>query len=102
VGTADFDLNGRADYLLFNTNTGQSAIWYMSGRTRVGAVYGPSVGVTFYHLIGAADYNGEGYPDYILFNISTHQTLILFLHNNVSVGSAFGPTLPVEWTLTLP
>src|SRR5437879_4375538 len=67
VGTADFNLNGRTDYLLFNTNTGQTAIWYMSGRTRVGAVYGPSVGVTFYQLKGAADYSGEGYPDYILF-----------------------------------
>lgn len=77
-------------------------MWYMSGRTRIGAVYAPSVGTGFYKLMGAADYSGDGYPDYVLFNISTHETLILFLHNNVSIGSGFGPTLPAQWTLTLP
>ena len=101
VGTADFNLDGHTDYLLYNTSTRQSAIWNMSGRSRVGGAYGPPI-TSDYELRGAADFNGDGHPDYVLFNRSTRQTAIWYLNNNLYVSAAFGPPIPGGWSLALP
>jgi len=65
VGVADFDGDGRPDYLLFNSTSHQTAIWYLSGPTLVGAASGPSI-ASGYTLVGAADFNADGKPDYVL------------------------------------
>jgi hypothetical protein len=78
-----------------------SVIWYLSGPTRIGSTFGPTI-ATGYILVGAADFNGDAKPDYVLFNPSTRRTELWYLNNNVRIGSALGPTLPAGWILLLP
>jgi hypothetical protein len=98
---ADFDADGRHDYLLFNASTRRSAIWYLAGVTFVSSAFGPTI-ASGYELTGTADFNGDGKPDYLLFNPSTRQTAIWYMNNNVLLGGAFGPTLPPAWNLVAP
>jgi hypothetical protein len=101
VGIADFNRDGKRDYLLFNPSTRQTAIWYLNNNVRIGGAFGPTIGAG-YDLSGAADFNRDGKPDYLLFNPSTRQTAIWYMNNNVRIGTAVGPTLAVGWTLTAP
>jgi hypothetical protein len=98
---ADFNRNGKTDYLLFKTSTHRSAIWYPSEVIFVGGVYE----LTFangYELKRAADFNGGSSPDYVPYNPSTRGTAIWYMNNNVAIGSAFGPILPPAWNLVAP
>src|SRR5438045_8674731 len=85
-------------YDLFNSTTDQTAIWYMSGPTRIASAYAPSL-PDGWVLVATGDFNGNNNPDYVLYNASTRQTAIWYLNNNVYVRGAFGPTLPVNWRL---
>ena len=98
---ADFNLDGKTDYLLFNPSTRQSAFWYLSGVTSLGGAYGPTIAAG-YELVGTADFNREGKPDYLLYNASTRQTAIWYINNNVLLGGAYGPTLLAGWGLVGP
>jgi FG-GAP-like repeat len=101
AGAADFNRDGKADYLLFNPVTRQSKIIYLSGGMVLAAQYGPTID-TGYELVGASDFNGDSKPDYVLFNPSTGQTQIWYLDNYLLLGTANGPTLPGGWTLAAP
>jgi hypothetical protein len=101
VGTADFNRDGKSDFVLFNSTTRQSAIWYMSGATRISATYGPTIASGFV-LRGAADFNSDLSPDLLLVNPSTRETTILYLSGAILLSSASGPTLPSVWTLIAP
>jgi FG-GAP-like repeat len=101
VGTADFNRDGKCDYLLFNPSTHTSVIWYLSGTVRVGSAFGPTIAAG-YNLIGAADFNRDYKPDYLLFNPSTHTSVIWYLSGATRVGSAFGPTLAAGYILAAP
>jgi hypothetical protein len=98
VGAADFDRNGHTDYLLFNSITRQTAIWYLSGPTFLRGAYGPTL-PSGWELVATADFNGNGYPDYVLYNSSTRRTAIWYLNNNIFVSGAYGPTIPAGWSL---
>jgi hypothetical protein len=98
---ADFDRDGKVDYLLFKPATRQSQIWYLSGPTYVSAANGPTV-TSGYQLAGTADFNRDTKPDYLLYNPSTRQTAIWYMNNNVHVSSANGPTIPAGWSLAAP
>ena len=90
---ADFNGDGNLDYALFNPGTRQTAIWYLSGVTLIGGVYGPTL-PNNWALVGVADFDGNGSPDYVLYNAGTRQTAIWYLNNFQLIGGAFGPTLP--------
>jgi hypothetical protein len=94
----DFNSDNRPDYLLFNSSTGQSAIWYMNNNSYLGGAYAPTI-PSGWQLKGVADYNGDGYQDYALFNPSTRQTSIWYLNGPNYVSNAAGPTLPSGWQL---
>jgi len=98
---ADFNGDNNPDYLLFNSSTGQTAIWYLSGPTFVGGAYGPSI-VSGYTLIGAADFDGDGKPDYALYSSAMQRTAVWYLNNNALTSGAFGPSLPANWSLIAP
>ena len=98
---ADVNADGRADYLLFNPSTRQSATWYLAGVTFIGGTFGPTI-ASGYELKGTADFNGDGMPDYVLLNPSTRRTALWYLNNNTFIGAAFGPTLPAGWGLVAP
>jgi len=99
VATADFNGDGKPDYLLYNASTGQTAIWYLNNNVCVGGVYGPTVPVGW-SLVSSVDFNGDGKTDYLLFNATTGQSAIWYLNNNVYVSGVYGPTLPSGWQLT--
>jgi hypothetical protein len=98
---ADFNSDGKRDYLLFNASTRQTAIWYMNSNVLVSGAFGPTI-VSGYQLAGTADFNGDGKPDYLLFNTSTRRTAIWYLNNNTFISSAYGPTVPTGWNLVAP
>jgi hypothetical protein len=41
--TADFNGDGKPDYVLYQANTRQTAIWYMNNNVFVGGAYGPTL-----------------------------------------------------------
>jgi hypothetical protein len=94
----DFNRDGHPDYLLLNSSTGQTVIWYLNNNVLIGAASGPTLPAGW-SLVGVADFNGDGHPDYLRFNSSTGQTVIWYLNNNVLIGAALGPTLPAGWSL---
>ena len=101
IGIADFNGDTHPDSALFNASNGQTAIWYLSGRTLIGTAYGPSV-PSGWALVATGKFNPGGSPDYVLYNVNTRQTAIWYLNNNVFVSSAFGPTISPGWSLVGP
>ena len=102
AGIPDFNRDGKLDYLLFNASTERTAIWNLSGPTRIGYAFGPTIAAG-YNLVGAADFNGDAgdaRPDYVLFNPSTRGTTLWYVDNNVRIGTAFGPPLPAGWSFS--
>jgi hypothetical protein len=43
VATADFNGDGKPDYLLYNAATQETAIWYLNNNVFVGAAFGPTL-----------------------------------------------------------
>jgi YVTN family beta-propeller protein len=98
TSTYDFNGDGKPDFVLYNANTRQTAIWYLNNSVYLGGAYGPTLPAGW-KLIDTADFNGDGHPDYALFNANTRTTAIWYLNNNVYVSGAYGPTLPSGWQL---
>lgn len=98
IATADFNGDGKPDYVLYDANTRQTAIWYMNNNVFVSSAYGPTLAVGW-GLRAVADFNRDGHPDYALFNPTTDQTAIWYLSGPTFIGSAYGPTVPIGWEL---
>jgi N-acetylneuraminic acid mutarotase len=94
----DFNGDGYPDYVLYNTSTRQTAIWYLNNNVYIGGALSPTLPPGWV-LIDVADFNGDSHPDYALFNPNTHATAIWYLNNNVYVNGAYGPSLPSSWHL---
>jgi elongation factor P hydroxylase len=94
----DFNGDGHPDYVLRDTNTRQTAIWYLNNSVFIGSAYGPMLPVGW-SLRGAADFNVDSHPDYALFRPSNDRTAIWYLNNNVLINAMYGPTLPADWEL---
>jgi hypothetical protein len=43
VGVADFNRDGHPDYLLFNSTSGATVIWYMNNNVHVTGASGPAL-----------------------------------------------------------
>jgi hypothetical protein len=43
AGLADFDGNGRPDYLLYNSSTRRTAVWYLNNYQLIGNAAGPTI-----------------------------------------------------------
>ena len=93
VGVVDFNGDGHPDYLLFNSSTQQTGIWYLNNSVLSSGLFGPTLPAGW-SVVGVADFNGDGHPDYLLFNSSTRQTGIWYLNNNVLSSGLFSPALP--------
>ena len=93
VGVADFNGDGHSDYLLFNSSTRRTAIWYLNNNVLSSGLYGPTLPVGW-TVVGVAGFNGDVKPDYLLYNGSTRQTAIWYLNNNVLSSGLFGPAIP--------
>ena len=98
VATDDFNLDGFADYVLYNPSSHQTAIWYLHNNIRIGTASGPTL-LTGWKLVGVEDFNDDNHPDYALFNPVTHHTQIWYMSGPTRIGTASGPTLPIAWDL---
>jgi len=101
VDVADFNGDSQPDYLLYNTSTHQTAVWYLNNNVFVSGAYGPTLPAGW-KVVGVADFDGDGRPDYLLFNSTipggptlppSHQTAIWYLSGTTYVRGAYGPTL---------
>jgi hypothetical protein len=101
VATGDFNDDLKPDFVIFNSSTRQTAIWYLNNNVFIGGAFGPSIPAPW-SLVGIADFNRDGKRDYLLFNPSTGETAIWYLNNKVRIGTAVGPTLPAGYTLAAP
>ena len=43
AGLTDFDGNGGPDYLLYNSSTRQTAVWYLNNYLLIGDAAGPTI-----------------------------------------------------------
>jgi hypothetical protein len=43
LATADFNGDGRPDYVLFNPSSRRTAIWYLNNNIFIGGAYGPTL-----------------------------------------------------------
>jgi hypothetical protein len=99
--TADFNGDRHPDFLLFNLDTRQTAIWYMNNNVLFAAALGPTIPLGW-GLAGIGDFNGDGRPDFVLGQAmpnGTVRTAIWYMNNNVLFAVAFGPTIPDGWSL---
>jgi uncharacterized protein YbdZ (MbtH family) len=95
---SDFNRDGHPDYLLFNSMTHGTVIWYMNNNVHIGGAAGPTLPAGW-NVVGVADFNRDLHPDYLLFNANSRATVIWYMNNNVHVTGANGPTLPVGWSV---
>jgi len=95
---SDFNNDGHPDYLLYNSTTRQTVIWYMNNNVRIGSATGPTLPAGW-QVAAVADFNLGGHPDYLLFNPATRQTVIWYMNNNVRLSSTVGPTPPAGWSV---
>src|SRR4029077_13577731 len=98
AAVADFNGDGKPDYVLYNAATHQTAIWYLNNNVLISGVFGPTLPAGW-GLRGAADFNSDSHPDYGLFNSATRQPAIWDLSGPMFVGGALGPSPPSGWAL---
>jgi hypothetical protein len=94
----DFTNDTKPDFVLYNTSTHGTAIWYMNNSVLQGGVFGPTLPAGW-NVIDVADFNRNGNLDYALFSPSTQQTAIWYLSGGALVSGLFGPILPSGWAL---
>ena len=100
-GVADFNGDGKPDFLLYNVFSNRTAIWYLNNNVFLSGRFGPTIPAGW-SVVGVADFDRDGHPDYVLENPNTHRTVIWYLNNNVFTRGAYGPTLPPRWNLVAP
>ena len=98
VAVGDFNADGKPDYVIYNTFTRQTAIWYLNNNVFASGDFGPTLPANW-RVVGVADFNGDNKPDYLLYSASTRQTVIWSLSGPTFVIGAFGPTIASGYTL---
>jgi hypothetical protein len=98
VGVGDMNGNGKADIVWYNSQTGETQVWYMDGHRRVdrGTVLGEDGNPIFigppWSIVGVGDMNGNGKADIVWYNSVTHETQVWYMdgHRRVDRGTVLG------------
>ena len=98
ITTADFNGDAKPDYVLYNADTRQTAIWYMDNNVFVSGAWGPTLPLNW-ELKDVEDFNSDSQADYALFYPNRGYTAIWYMSGPTLVGGASGPTLPGSWEL---
>jgi len=62
---ADFNGDGKPDYVLYNASTRQTATWYLNNNVFAGGAFGPTL-PSGWGLAAVGDFNADSKPDYVL------------------------------------
>jgi sugar lactone lactonase YvrE len=97
--TADFDGDGRADFLWYNNSTGDRYFWLMNGGTVNNSIF---LNTILGWTMTPADFNHDGKADLLLSNTATGDRYIWLMNGSGSVvGNFFLGTIPPVWTATI-
>jgi Chaperone of endosialidase len=84
IATADFNGNGYPDYLLYNSGTRRTAIWYLNNSVFVSAAWGPTNNNTA-HGFRALHHNTTGSFNITLGNLAGNN--LTTGSNNIDIGN---------------
>ena len=93
--TADFNGDGKPDYVLYDANTRQTAVWYMNNNVSVSSAR--SIVQTGEDVESGGFYR-DGHPDYEAVQSDYRPNAIWYCQTNF-IGGAYGPTVPIGWAL---
>ena len=95
---ADFNGDGKDDFLFQNSSTGLISVWEMNGSNVIG--HGPVGVAPGWNVVGTVDANGDGKSDIVLQNSSTGQVSVWEMNGSNVIGHGpVGPALGAEWQL---
>jgi hypothetical protein len=95
---ADFNGDGKPDFVLQRAVTNETAIWYLDNNVLIGGDAGPTL-PRGWGLAGWADFNLDGHGDYALFHAGSGYTAIWYMSGPTLVSGAWGPVAPGAWEL---
>ncbi|PYR47976.1 MAG: hypothetical protein DMF89_17415 [Acidobacteria bacterium] len=100
MGVGDVDGDGRADLVWRNTQTGDVAVWFMSGTTvRLSAVVSAAVPLAW-RIVGVNDLDGDGQADLVWRNTQTGDVAVWFMSGSSVKGSALvAQGVPAVWAI---
>jgi peptidyl-Asp metalloendopeptidase len=87
VKRADLSGDGKADVVWYNTSTGQTAAWLMSGTTQTASANLISSVVNGARVVATGDFNGDGKSDFLIHNPSNGETTITLMNGLTVVSS---------------
>lgn len=79
AGTADFDDDGRADLLWWNADSGNLAIWFMDGATRISGVAAQGQSDLRWRVAATGDFDGDRRADILWRRSDTGELAAAFL-----------------------
>ena len=93
LGSNDYNADGNGDILWYNSSTGESQVWLMSGASRVGRATIADAGRPAliglpWRIVGSRDFNGDGKTDLLWHNGSTGETQIWHLNGHALASRA--------------
>jgi alpha-tubulin suppressor-like RCC1 family protein len=91
---ADFDGNGKADILWWNSVQGDVWIWPMNGAVVVSQSYVGTVADTNYRIVGAGDYDGDLKADILWRNVSVGDVWIWLMNGTTRLSENYVGTVP--------
>jgi predicted outer membrane repeat protein len=98
VGATDFNSDNKPDYLLYDSSTRKTEIWFLNNYAFTTNANGPTV-TNGYTPLAVADVTGDGQGDLVLFNSTSRRTEFWYLYRGSYVDSDSGPSIPVGYNL---
>jgi chitodextrinase len=94
VGVGDFDIDGRADILWRNMDTGETYVYFMNGSSIVNEGYLRTVVDQNWQVVGIGDFDGNGTDDILWRNSATGENYVYFMFGLWIFNEGYLRTVP--------
>jgi hypothetical protein len=98
AGTGDFNGDGHADIVWYNTSTGQAVIWLLNGVTLIGGG-SPGGAANPWTIAGTGDFNGDGMSDILWYNTASGQVVLWLVSGTSVIGGGSPGSAASPWTI---